>query len=296
MANSLSVRPRMRRTARRPVRRGRGGAIRHIVLVVLLLIAVYPLVWMLAGSFKPTDEIISSSALLPVNWTLTNFSQGWAGSAGITFGTYFLNSLLIAALAVVGNILSSTVTAYALSRLEFRGRAVVAAIAIGMLLIPSEVLFIPQYVIFHGLGWVDTVLPLVVPKFLAVDAFFVFLNLQFMRGLPRELDQAAMLDGCGPFRRFWYIVLPLMKPAIATTAIFTFVWSWNDYFSQLIYLNTPSKYTLPVGLAMFVDATSNSQLGPLFAMATVCLIPLFILFVFFQRFLIQGIATSGFKG
>ncbi|MGW0994750.1 carbohydrate ABC transporter permease [Streptomyces sp. NPDC002520] len=176
------------------------------------------------------------------------------------------------------------------------GAGLVTAVAIGTLLLPKEVLLIPQYLIFHKFGWVDTNLPLVVPKFLAVDAFFVFLNLQFMRGLPNELDEAAALDGCGPFRTFWHVLLPLTKPALATTAIFTFIWTWNDYFSQLIYLNSPARHTLPVGLRMFLDATSGSDLGPMFAMATVTLAPLFVLFVFFQRHLVQGIATTGFKG
>jgi len=272
------------------------AALPHAVILLLLVVLLYPVAWMLGSSFKPTSEIISSLSFLPRHFTPGNYRQGWAGTAGTGFSVYFLNSTLIAVGAVIGNVVSCSITAYAMARLDFRGRGLVTAIAIGTLLLPKEVLLIPQYLIFHKLGWVDTDLPLVVPKFLAVGAFFVFLNLQFMRGLPRELDEAAALDGCGPFRTFWHILLPLTKPALATTAIFTFIWTWNDYFSQLIYLNSPARYTLPVGLRMFLDATSGSDLGPMFAMATVTLAPLFVLFVFFQRHLVQGIATTGFKG
>jgi multiple sugar transport system permease protein len=277
------------------VRRRRGVA-PHVFILVLLVVILYPVAWLLASSFKPTQEIVSSLSLLPHHVTPGNYVQGWRGSAGVPFTVYLYNSVLIAVGAVIGNMISCSVTAYALARLEFRGRALLTALAIGMLLMPREILLVPQYLLFHDLGWIDTDLPLVVPKFLAVDAFFVFLNLQFMRGLPRELDDAAALDGCGPFRTLWHIVLPLVRPALATTAIFTFIWTWNDYFSQLIYLNSPARYTLPVGLRMFLDATSGSELGPMFAMAVVSLAPLFVLFVLFQRRLVEGIATTGIKG
>lgn len=268
----------------------------HALILVLLALVLYPVAWLLGSSFKPTQEIISTLSPIPQHFAPDNYAQGWQGTAGVTFTVYLTNSVLIAIGAVLGNMVSCTVTAYAMARLRFRGRALLTAVAVGMLLMPKEVLLIPQYLIFHDLGWVNTDLPLVVPKFLAVDAFFVFLNLQFMRGLPRELDDAAALDGCGPFRTLWHIVLPLTRPALATTAIFTFIWTWNDYFSQLIYLNSPARHTLPVGLRMFLDATSGSELGPMFAMAVVSLAPLFVLFVLFQRRLVDGIATTGLKG
>jgi multiple sugar transport system permease protein len=167
---------------------------------------------------------------------------------------------------------------------------------IGTLLLPYHVLVIPQYVIFRQLGWINTVLPLVAPKFLATDAFFVFLMVQFMRGLPHELDEAAVLDGCGPYRRFWHVTLPLTRPALVTTSIFTFVWTWNDFFSQLIYLNSPSGYTVPLGLRLFIDETSRSAYGPMFAMSLLSLVPIFLFFLAFQRLLVDGIATSGLKG
>ncbi|MFI0417354.1 carbohydrate ABC transporter permease [Spongiactinospora sp. 9N601] len=267
----------------------------HVAIVATLVVMLYPLAWMIMTAFKSTTEIARNASLLPSDPTLGNFVEGWAGAGVESFGTYLRNSVVIALLAVAGNVISCSLAAYAFARLSFRGRAVCFTLTIGMLLLPKDVLLVPQYSIFHALGWVDGPLPLIVPYFLAMDAFFVFLNVQFLRGLPRELDEAAAVDGCGPFRRYRYITLPLIKPALATTAIFTFIWTWNDYLPQLIYLNSAEKFTLPVGLRMFLDATAGSDLGPMTAMSVVSLLPLFLLFMFFQRRLVQGIATTGLK-
>ncbi len=167
---------------------------------------------------------------------------------------------------------------------------------LGTLMLPYHVTLIPQYVLFLGLGWIDTFLPLVVPKFLAVDAFFIFLLVQFFRGLPRELDEAAKIDGCSAFGIYWRIILPLSLPALATAGIFTFIFTWDDFFGPLVYLNDMSSYTVQLGLRSFVDSTGKSDWGALFAMSTVTLLPVFALFVCFQRLLIQGIATTGLKG
>jgi multiple sugar transport system permease protein len=267
----------------------------HLAASSVLLVMLYPVLWMVLTSFKPTNEIIRSTDLLPRTWTLDNFGTGWSAYGVQTFGTYFANSALIATLCVVGNLITCTLTAYAFSRLSFPGRAALFAVVIGILFLPKEVLLIPQYSLFHLLGWTDSILPLVLPHFLALDAFFIFLSVQFLRGLPKELDEAAVLDGCGPIRRFWHITLPLIRPALATTAIFTFIWAWNDYMPQLMYLNSPEKYTLPIGLRMFLDATAGSDLGAMSAMSLLSLLPLFAMFVVFQRQLIEGVTMTGFK-
>jgi multiple sugar transport system permease protein len=154
---------------------------------------------------------------------------------------------------------------------------------------------IPQYILFLELDWVNTILPLVIPKFLAADAFFIFLLVQFFRGIPRELDEAAMMDGCGPWRIYWMVILPLSVPALATAAVFTFIWTWDDFFAPLIYLNDISNYTVQLGLRGFVDSTGKSDWGALFAMSVLALLPIFIFFLLFQKLLIQGIATTGMK-
>ncbi|HEX4208140.1 MAG TPA: carbohydrate ABC transporter permease, partial [Ktedonobacteraceae bacterium] len=155
---------------------------------------------------------------------------------------------------------------------------------------------VPQYILFKSIGWINTFLPLIVPKFLATDAFFIFLIMQFIRSLPRDLDESAKLDGCGPFQLFWRIIIPLTTPALATTAIFTFIWTWGDFFTQLIFLNNLKLYTLPVALNSFLDSTGVSHYGELFAMAFLSLIPIFGFFLLFQRLLTEGISTSGLKG
>jgi len=157
------------------------------------------------------------------------------------------------------------------------------------------VTLIPQYILFLELDWVNTILPLVIPKFLAADAFFIFLLVQFFRGIPRELDEAAMMDGCGPWRIYWKVILPLSVPALATAAVFTFIWTWDDFFAPLIYLNDISNYTVQLGLRGFVDSTGKSDWGALFAMSVLALLPIFIFFLLFQKLLIQGIATTGMK-
>src|SRR5262249_15097427 len=198
--------------------------------------------------------------------------------------------------AAAGNVLSCSLAGYAFGRLRFRGRGPMFGFMLSTIMLPQHVVLVPQYVIFQKMGLVNTFWPLILPKFLATDAFFVFLMVQFVRTIPRELDEAATIDGCGPIRTFRYVILPLLRPAMITTAIFTFIWTWNDFFTQLIYLNSPSKYTLPLALQLFVDQTSESAFGPMFAMSVLALVPIALFFAAFQRFLVEGVATSGLKG
>jgi multiple sugar transport system permease protein len=164
------------------------------------------------------------------------------------------------------------------------------------LMLPTHVTTIPRYIIFRSLGWIDTFLPLVVPKFFATDAFFIFLLVQFIRSLPKELDESALIDGCGKFGIYIRIVMPLTMPALITTVLFTFLWTWDDFFNQLLYLNSPAKYTVPMGLRLFLDSSGMSSWGPMFAMSVLSLVPCFILFFSLQKYFVQGITTTGIKG
>jgi multiple sugar transport system permease protein len=270
-------------------------ALRHLGLIVGAGIVVYPLLWMLGSSFKPDNEIFGSTSIWPEHWQFSNYIKGWNGLEG-TFGRFFLNSAIVASLAVIGNVSTCSLAAYSFARLEFAGKRLWFALMLGTLMLPYHVTLVPQYVLFLHLGWIDSFLPLVVPKFLACDAFFIFLMVQFFRKLPRELDEAAMMDGCGPIRIYWKIVLPLSTPVLATAGIFSFIWTWDDFFAPLIYLNTLDNYTVPVALSTFVDQTGESAWGALFAMSTLAVLPVFFLFLFFQKLLIQGIATTGLRG
>ncbi|MCT9081856.1 carbohydrate ABC transporter permease [Streptomyces fulvoviolaceus] len=277
-------------------RRRIGSLAWHVGALLVLAVVLYPVIWVLGASFKPSKDIIASLDLLPTKPVWANFSGLADGISGISITSFFTNSLMYAGLAVVGVVLSSSLTAYAFAKIRFAGRNLLFTLMIGTLLLPYHVLLIPQYVMFRKLDFIDTLVPLVAGKFLATEAFFVFLMVQFMRGLPRELDEAAKLDGCGHLRTYWSIVLPLSRPALITSAIFTFINAWNDFMGPLIYLNTPSKYTVSLGLMMFRDQEGISNYGSMIAMSLVALVPVIAFFMAFQRHLIDGMATSGLKG
>lgn len=268
--------------------------IKHAVLILVGVLMIYPLLWMLASSFKPEALIFRDPSLIPTEIDAGHYADGWTALAN-PFNVFMLNSAIIVAGSLIGNLITCSMAAYAFARLEFRGRPLFFGAMLLTLMLPMHVVLVPQYVIFSHLDWVNTFLPLIVPKFLATDAFFIFLMVQFFRGLPRELDEAARIDGAGYWRTFLQVLLPLSVPALATTAIFTFIWTWNDFFSQLIYLTDPAMQTAPVALRNFVDATSGASWGSLFAMSIVTLIPVFIVFLVGQRYLIKGIATTGLK-
>jgi multiple sugar transport system permease protein len=274
------------------------GVVRLLLLLALLVVVLYPVAFMIGSSVKSPTEILSSVSVLPKDFTPGNYTRGWS-SQSFSFGTFLLNSTLVAALVVIGNMFSCLVSAYAFARLRFPGRRIFFALMIGTLLLPAHVLIVPQYILFKAFGWVGgdfPYTPLIVPHFLGIDAFFVFLMVQFMRGVPHELDEAAKIDGCSPYGVFRYVILPLSRPALVTTAIFSFIWTWNDFFRQLVYLSDPDRYTVPVALTLFLDSTGSNAVGPMFAMSVLSLLPVFLFFLAFQRLLVQGINTSGLKG
>jgi multiple sugar transport system permease protein len=266
----------------------------HVLLIGASILMLYPLLWLLAASFRPENEIFTSASIWPSEWSISAYVRGWDGLR-VSFGTFFTNSFIISILSVIGNVMACSMAAFAFARLQFRGRSLWFALMLGTLMLPYQVTLIPQYVLFLNLGWVNTFLPLVVPKFLAADAFFIFLMVQFFRGIPKELDEAAMMDGAGAWRIYWKIMLPLSTPVLATAAIFTFIWTWDDFFGPLIYLNEMRQYTVMLGLRTFTDSTGESDFGGLFAMSVLSLVPIFLFFLFFQRLLIEGIATTGMK-
>jgi multiple sugar transport system permease protein len=266
----------------------------HVVLAAAALVMLYPVIWMVVSSLRPGNEIFRDPGILVKDLRIENYRVGWKALTE-PFTRYLLNSAVVVLGAILGNLVSCSMAAYAFARLDFVGKKFWFAIMLLSIMLPIHVVIVPQYILFSHAGWINTFLPLIVPKLLATDAFFVFLMVQFIRGIPRELDEAARIDGCGRGGIFLRVILPLMVPALATTAIFTFIWTWNDFFSQLIYLTDPHMYTVPVALRSFVDSTSNSSWGSMFAMSVVSLVPVFLAFLLGQRFLIKGIATTGIK-
>lgn len=268
----------------------------HLFILSVGLVMLYPILWLISSSFKPSNLIFTETGLWPSEVTFDNYVKGWAGIARIPFATFFGNSFIISSMCVLGNMLTCSMAAYAFGRLDFTWKKLWFAIMLVMIMLPHHVTIIPQYILFKHLNWIDTYYPLTVTKWLATDSFFVFLMVQFIRGLPRELDESATIDGCGQGQIYWRIVLPLAVPAIITTAIFTFIWTWDDFFGALLYLNTAKLYTVPLGLRLFMDSTGDSSWGSLFAMSVLSLVPSMIIFFSCQKYFVEGISTSGIKG
>lgn len=267
----------------------------HIFVIAFGLLMIYPVLWMILSSFKLKSEILGSNApFLPSTWVFENYPNGWKGSGVYTFATYFKNSFIVSGLGTLGTVLSSAMVSYALARIPFRGRQIWFTCMIMTMLLPGQVLMIPQYIIWNDLNLVKTFIPLVLPKFLGWP-FFIYMMMQFIRGLPKELDEAAMIDGCSKYSIFTRIVLPLLGPSIITTIVISFYWIWDDYMGPLLYLSKPSLYTVSLGIKNFADA-QGTNFGPMFAMSTLSLIPVFLLFLFFNRYLMDGVTAGSVKG
>jgi multiple sugar transport system permease protein len=286
--------PAPRPHAIRRIRRAVRAPLKHCLLALCALTMLYPVLWMVVSSLRPNSQIFRSAGLALTHPRFENYSNGW-NAFSQPFSHYMINSAIVVTGAILGNLLACSLAAYAFARLEFRAQRVLFAIMLVTIMLPIHVIIVPQYVLYSELGWVNTFLPLIVPKFLATDAFFIFLMVQFIRGIPREIDEAARIDGAGHARIFFHVILPLMVPALATTAIFTFIWTWNDFYTQLIYLTDPDMYTTPLALRTFVDQQSATDWGSVFAMSVVSLVPVFLVFLAGQRFLLRGIATTGGK-
>ncbi len=268
----------------------------HGVVIALGFVMLYPLLWMVASSLKPADAVFSTvTSLIPSHVTLDNYVQGWAGFGGISFATFFRNSLIYSVVGTILVVSSSTCSAYGFARLRFAGRRLWFVLMLMTLMLPVQVEVVPEYIVFSKLGLVNSFWPLLLPR-VGGQAFFIFLIMQFIRGIPRELDDAAAIDGCGEISTFWRIIVPLVTPAIVTAAIFSFYFTWGDFLTPLIYLNDPRLYTISVALRTFSDPAGVSNWGAIFAMATLALVPVFFVFVVFQRYLVEGISTAGLSG
>ncbi len=268
----------------------------HLLVLVSGFVMIYPVLWMISGSLKDNKEILNGSLnLIPPNWRWENFARGFQGFGGISFKTFFLNSFIVTGIATAATVISSACIAYSFARLRYRGRKLLFTFMIMTLLLPGQVLLIPQYIIYNRMGVVPSIIPLVLPHFLG-QAFFIYQMMQFMAGIPRELDEAAFVDGSSRYGIFAYIVLPLLKPAIITTIIIQFYWKWDDFQGPLVYLSKPASYTVSIALKLFADSASTTDYGAMFAMSSLSLIPVFLIFLFFNRYLTEGISTSGLKG
>lgn len=268
----------------------------HTFVAILAFLMVYPILWLISSSFKDPSEIfVNSHSLIPKKWSLDNYRQGWKGFGGLTFGVFFKNSFIITILSTIGQVVASTLVAYGFSRVKFKGRKIWFTCMIITMLLPSQVMIIPQYIFFSKLGWINSFKPLIIPSFFGLP-FFIFLIMQFIQGIPFSLDESAYIDGCGKAGIFFRIIVPLIVPAIVTCTIFSFYWKWQEFMGPLLYLQKARKYPISVALKLFSDPAAVTNWGAMFAMSVLSLIPVFILFIMFQEYLVEGISTSGLKG
>lgn len=268
----------------------------YTIVTLIAFFMVYPALWMLSSSFKQPWEIFGDILnLIPKEPILNNYKEGWQGFGGITFATFFKNSFIIAGLNTIGTVISSTIVAYGLSRIPFPGRRIIFTTVILTLMLPMQVQIVPRYILFSKIGWINTFYPLIVPAFLG-GPFFIFMVMQFIRGIPKELDESAFIDGADRIKIFYHIILPNLKPVVTTAAIFAFYWAWNDFMGPLVYLNSPEKYPVSVALRAFSDPSAVTNWGAVFAMSTLSLIPVLVIFVLFQKYIVQGVTTTGLRG
>jgi len=232
----------------------------------------------------------------PSSFDFGAYAKGWKTSTEYTFATYFANSFLITVPRIAVTVVSCVLVAYGFARFEFTGKKLLFAIMIGTMMLPLIVLRLPQYLMFKELGWLDTYLPLIVPSAFATDTFFVFMLVQFLRGIPRDMEEAAIIDGCNALQLLWHVIVPLLKPAIISVMVFQFIWTMNDFMGPLIYLSSVENYPVSLALKMSIGATEEVEWANVIAISVVALIPSVAVFFMAQRHFIEGASSSGIKG
>lgn len=269
----------------------------HVGACILGFFMIYPLLWLLMSSFKSNDTMFQDAySLIPQVWDIaTNYKSGFAGVGGVSFLTFLGNTVFVTVVGMAGCVFVSLLAAYALSRIKFKGSGFWFGCVMMTMMIPPQVMVVPQYIILKQMNLIDTRTALILPWFFG-GAFFIFLLVQNFRGIPKELDEAAEIDGCGRVGTLFKILVPVMKPTIVTASIFAFYWIWQDFFQPLIFMSSTDKFTISLALNMYLDPNSYNNYGGLFAMSVISLLPVIIFFIIFQRYLVDGIAMDGIKG
>lgn len=267
-----------------------------LIVLAVGMIMIYPLVWMFFASFKTNDEINLAASLLPKRFDLSGFINGWESSGQYTFTDFFINTFVMVVPTVLFTVISCTISAYGFARFSFKGNKLLFGIMLSTLMVPNAVLIIPRYLLFRDLGWLNSYMPFWMPALFACYPFFIYQEVQFLRGIPRELDEAAKIDGCNSFQILTKILLPVLKPSMISICIFQTIWTWNDFMNPLIYINSVSKYPLSLALRMGLDVAASTNWNEIMSMAFVSIIPLVILFFCLQKYFVEGIASSGLKG
>ncbi|MDQ1914690.1 carbohydrate ABC transporter permease [Paenibacillus sp. GD4] len=271
--------------------------IKHAALLLLGWIMVYPMIWLFFSSFKTNADLFGSVSLWPSEFVWDSYVKGWGGTGQYSYRTFFFNTFLLVVPTVLLTVASSVLVAYGFARFKFPLRNLMFILMISTLMLPHTVVLIPRYLIFRNLGWLDSYWPFIVPAAFGCFPFFIFMLVQFFRGLPRELDESAVMDGCSPPSILFRILLPLCLPALISAGIFQFIWTWNDFFNPLIFINSVKKFPLSLALRMSIDSTGgNVEWNQILAMSMLAILPPVLLFFFSQKYFVEGIATTGIKG
>ena len=273
--------------------------LRYFVLIAVGFVMVYPLIWMVGATFKTNNEIFSSVGFIPKNPTLDGYKNAMKSYGGdIDLVKAMINTYSIVIPKVVFTIISATITAYGFARFEFKGKGILFAVLMSTLFLPQVVLNVPQYIMFNKFGWINhpMYLALIVPTIFATDTYFVFMLIQFLRNIPRELEEAEKIDGCNSIKTLWYVIVPMLKPSIVSCALFQFMWSSNDFMGPLLYVNTPARYPASIFVKMSMDGDTGFDWNRVLAMSLISIIPSLIVFFLAQDSFIDGIAAGGVKG
>jgi len=280
---------------KKKIRNNISAIVRYTILIVVGIFMVYPLLWMFGASFKVNSEIFANPWIIPKEPIFTGFVKGWVTSTQYTFATYFKNTFGFVLPKVALTVVSCTFIGFGFARYNFPGKKILFGILMATILLPSTVLRVPQYLLFRDFGWLNTYLPLVIPSAFG-QGFFIFMIIQFLRGIPGDMEEAATVDGCNSLQRLWYVVAPVLKPAIISAGLFDFMWTWNDFMGPLIYISSINKYPVSLAIRMSIDASSVVEWNKVLAMSVIALIPSITIFMSAQKYFIEGVTTTGIKG
>lgn len=268
----------------------------YIAVLVVGLVMLLPIVWMFFATFKSNEEIFGSLRLFPEHWSLQPYIDGWNVNGRITYTTFYINTFVLTLVTTLITVFIAALVAYGFARFKFPMKKLLFTILISTLMLPNAVLMIPRYSIFNSLGMLDSYMPFYMQALLGCYPFFIFMLIQFLRGIPRDLDESAYIDGCSEIGVLTKILLPLLKPALFSAALFQFMWTYNDYTNVLIYINSVKKYTLSLALRLSLDSESVVQWNKVMAMSFLSMVPLGILFFAAQKYFVEGMMTGAIKG
>lgn len=268
----------------------------YTVLIIIAIVFGYPILWLFCSSFKDSASIFSSISLIPEHFTFEGYIEGWRNTSQYPFSLYLGNSFRLVIITVLFTCISSCLVAYGFTRFDFPLKKILFGVMISTMMLPNTIIMIPRYILFNNIGALNSYIPFYLIAAFAANPFFTYLLMQFFRGIPLELDESAKLDGCTRFKTLIRIIMPLAKTPMISVTLFQSMWTWNDFFNPLIYIDSSKKYPVALGLRLAIDSDTAVNWSKIISMTVVSMLPLIIMFLFLQRYFVAGIATTGLKG